>query len=182
MKKIFLTILTYLSLLSPHVVLSETRSDRVEIYLLNQLDDHRGYCTDIKGYKLKAKLNLGLQAHTCYSYQGEIAVDQGFDSLKLTKNQFFLPAFDVCMEAASITAAANIRLSNCRYEKLQAFKWDNKGRIHLISNIKLCLTVAQGQSKKGGGGTPVHLMRSLSLELCSDPLKPYQVWGIRKVE
>ena len=59
---------------------------------------------------------------------------------------------------------------------------DEKGRIHLISNLKLCLTVAQGQSKKGGGGSPVHLMRNLTLELCSDTLNHFQIWGVRKVE
>ncbi len=43
----------------------------VEIYAINQIDDQRGYCLDIKGHKLKAKIERGLQAHTCYSYQGE---------------------------------------------------------------------------------------------------------------
>ena len=100
--------------------------DTVEDYLLNQLDDYRGYCIDIKGYKSKARVNKRLQAHTCYSYQGEISVGQGFDELKLTKNQFFLPAFDVCMEAASVSVSANIQLSNCRNGKLQEFKSDKK--------------------------------------------------------
>ena len=49
----------------------------VEIHSLNRMDDPRGYCIDIRGHKSKAKINNGLQAHTCYSYQGEIAVDQG---------------------------------------------------------------------------------------------------------
>ena len=160
--------------------MSETMDDIVEVYLLNQLDDYRGYCIDIKGYKSKARVNKGLQAHTCYSYQGEVAVDQGFDALKLTKNQFFLPAFDVCMEAVSIAAIAKIQLRNCRNEKFQEFELSEKGRIRLVSNLKLCLTVAQGQSKKGGGGSPVHLMRNLSLELCNDTLNFFQTWGARK--
>ena len=168
--------------LSPNVVLSETMGNIVEVYLLNQLDDYRGYCIDIKGYKSKAKINKALQAHTCYSYQGKIAVDQGFDARKLKKNKFFLPAFDVCMETASAAVSANLKLSHCRNEKFQEFELDEKGRIHLISNLKLCLTVAQGQSKKGGGGSPVHLMRNLSLELCSDSLNHFQMWGIRKIK
>jgi len=174
-------LLTCLIFLTPNMVLSEAMGDLVEVYLVDQLDDQRSYCIDIKGYKSRAKVNRGLQAHTCYSYQGEIAVDQGFDALKLTKNQFFLPAFDVCMEASSIAASENIRLKNCRHGKLQEFKWNDKGRIHLISNFKLCLTAAQGNSKKGGGGSPVHLMRNLSLELCSDTLNSYQIWGVRKL-
>jgi len=176
-----ITFLIYLFLFLPNIALSKTMNDSVEIYLLNQLDDPRGYCIDIRGYKLKAKINRGLQAHTCYSYQGEISVDQGFDSIKLIKNQFFMPSFNVCMIASSITASANLKLGKCDYSKLQKFEWSNKGKIHPIGNKKLCLTVNQGQSKQGGGGTPVHLMRNLSLEFCSNSLRPFQIWGMRGV-
>ena len=174
MKK--LSLLIYLIFLSPNIVLSEA----VEIYALNQLDEYRGYCLDIKGHKLKARTNKGLQAHTCYSYQGEIAVDQGFDSLKLSQNQFFLPAFDVCMEVASVSTSAPIKLSTCNSGALQKFEWDTKGRVHPISDRKLCVTIAQGQSRKGGGGSPVHLKRNLTLQPCSNALRPYQIWSTRK--
>ena len=175
MKKIFAIIVLSLLFITP-----SQADDSIEIYLLNQLDDSRGFCIDIKGHKLKAQINKGLQAHTCYSYQGEISPDQGFNSLKLTKNQFFLPVFNTCMEASSLTPSAELRLRKCNRNKLQNFEWSNKKQIRLISNRKLCLTVDQGQSKKGGGGTPVHLMRNLSLELCSKSLNPYQAWGVRK--
>ena len=154
----------------------------VEIYSLNQMDDDRGFCIDIRGYKSKAKVNRGLQAHTCYSYQGEVAIDQGFDSNKLMENKFRLPAFDVCMEAASVTASASLQLSKCRDGQLQRFDWDKKGRIHLMDDENLCLTVAQGESRKGGGGSPAHLIRNLSMETCRDKLKPFQRWGMRTVE
>ena len=175
MKKILAIIALSLLFITP-----SQADDSIEIYLLNQLDDSRGFCIDIKGHKLNAQINKGLQAHTCYSYQGEISPDQGFNSLKLTKNQFFLPVFNTCMEASSLTPSAELRLRKCNRNKLQNFEWSNKKQIRLISNRKLCLTVDQGQSKKGGGGTPVHLMRNLSLELCSKSLNPYQAWGVRK--
>jgi hypothetical protein len=154
--------------------------DSVEIYLLNQLDDSRGFCIDIKGHKLKAQINKGLQVHTCYSYQGKVSPDQGFNSRKLTKNQFILTSFNVCMEASSLTSSANLRLSKCDRNNLQNFEWSHKNNIQLVGNRKLCLTVDQGQSKKGGGGSPVHLMRNLSLELCTESLNPYQTWSVRK--
>jgi len=154
--------------------------DNVEVYLLNQLDDSRGFCIDVRGHKFKAQINKGLQAHTCYSYQGEISPDQGFSFLKLTKNQFILSSFNVCMEASSLTPSSNLRLRKCDRNKLQNFEWSNKNKIHLIDNRKLCLTVDQEQSKKGGGGSPVHLMRNLSLELCTESLNSYQAWGVRK--
>ena len=175
MKKILL--ITVLSLL---LITSSQADDSVEIYLLNQLDDPRGFCIDVKGHKLKAQINKGLQTHTCYSYQGEVSPDQGFNSLKLTKNQFILTSFNVCVEASSLTPSTNLRLRKCDHNKYQNFEWSNKNKIRLISNRKLCLTVDQGQSKKGGGGSPVHLIRNLSLELCSKSLNPYQAWGVRK--
>ena len=162
------------------LITSSQADDNVEIYLLNQLDDPRGFCIDIKGHKLKAQINKGLQAHTCYSYQGKISPDQGFNSRKLTKNQFMLTSFNICMEASSLTPSANLRLRKCDRNKLQNFEWSNENKIHLIGNRKLCLTVDQGQSKKGGGGSPVHLMRNLSLELCTESLNPYQTWSVRK--
>ena len=110
------------------------------------------------------------------------SIQQGIDALKLTKRKFFFPAFEVCMEAVFAGVSENIRLSHCRDNKFQEFKFDEKGKIHLISNSKLCLTVAQGQSKKGGGGSTVHLMRSLTLELCSDSLNHFQIWDVRKIK
>ena len=166
--------------LSLLLITSSQANDNVEIYLLNQLDDPRSFCIDIRGHKLKAKIDKGLQAHTCYSYQGEISPDQSFNSLELTKNQFILPSFNVCMEASSLVPSANLRLRKCDRNKLQNFEWSNKNKIRLISDRKLCLTVDQGQSKKGGGGTPVHLMRNLSLELCNKSLNSYQAWSVRK--
>ena len=50
------------------LITSSQSDDNVEIYLLNQLDDPRGFCIDIRGHKLKAKIDKGLQVHTCYSY------------------------------------------------------------------------------------------------------------------
>ena len=175
MNKIFVIIVLGLLLSTP-----SQADDSVEIYLLNQLDDPRGFCIDIKGHKLKAQINKGLQAHTCYSYQGKISPDQGFNSRKLTKNQFILTSFNVCMEASSLTPSANLRLRKCDRNKLQNFEWSHENNIQLIGNRKLCLTVDQGQSKKGGGGSPVHLMRNLSLELCTESLNPYQTWSVRK--
>ena len=175
MKKNLVLIILGLLLITP-----SQADDNVEIYLLNQLDDSRGFCIDIKGHKLKAQINKGLQAHTCYSYQGEISPDQGFNSRKLTKNQFILTSFNVCMEASSLTPPANLRLKKCDRNKLQNFEWSTENKIHLVGNRKLCLTVDQGQSKKGGGGSPIHLMRNLSLELCTESLNPYQTWSVRK--
>ena len=169
------TLLICLIFLLPNIVFGQP----IEIYSVNQLDEYRGYCLDIKGHKLKAKTNRGLQAHTCYSYQGVIAVDQGFDPFKLTNNEFFLPAFDVCMEAQSLSASAPLLLRKCNSSELQQFTWDKTGKIQATHQNALCLTIGQGKSQQGGGGSPIHLKRNLTLEPCIDTLKTYQAWGIR---
>ena len=179
MKKFLLIFFTYSILFLPNTVRSEDANELVEINLVNQIDEQRGYCIDIKGYKLRAEVNRGIQAHTCYSYQGQIAVDQGFDRKKIINNQFFLPGFNVCMEASSIAASGKLLLKDCNLRDVQKFILMNDGRISLVSNKKLCLTVSQGESRKGGGGSPAHLIRSVLFQPCSDKLMNYQKWNIR---
>ncbi|MGO3737589.1 MAG: hypothetical protein ACTJFV_10820 [Moraxellaceae bacterium] len=56
-------------------------NDVVEVMLLSQLDESRGYCLDIAGGQgTNAELDKGLQAHTCYHYTGSILEDQGFNA------------------------------------------------------------------------------------------------------
>ena len=82
-------------------VWSNSNVGLVEIKLLDNLDDKRGFCIDVKGHKFKAKIKRGIQVHTCYSYQGKIAVDQGLDAKKLKQRQLFFPNFDVCVHPSS---------------------------------------------------------------------------------
>ena len=113
MKKLttLITILFISFLSSPSWSKSEV--DLVEIKLLNNLDDKRGFCIDIKGHKFRAKISRGIQAHTCYSYQGEIAVDQGLDANKLKQKQLFFPYFDVCVHPTSSKNPLNLNLLKC---------------------------------------------------------------------
>ena len=47
------------------------------------------------------------------------------------------------------------------------------------SNKTLCLTVSKENSRKGGGGSPLHLMRNVSMQKCNEKLSSYQSWGVR---
>ena len=179
MKKLILIFFICSIFLLPNIAKSEIMDELVEVYLINKIDDQRGYCIDIKGYKLRAKVKRGIHAHTCYSYQGEIAVDQGFDRKRIMKNQFFLSKFNVCMEVSSIIAPGSLSLKDCNLGYFQKFILMSEGRVSPISNKELCLTVSQGESRNGGGGSPVHLIRNLSFQFCSDKLINYQKWGIR---
>ena len=154
-------------------------SEIVEVYLLKPLNDSRGYCIDISGSKSNADINNGLQSHTCYSYQGEVSVDQGFDYDKINDNEFYIPFFKVCMEAEKIEKSSRLLLNKCDKNQKQQFVFQADGKIQLLSNLGLCLTVSKN-FREGGGGNPVHLIRDLSLQLCEDKLSSQQKWGIRQ--
>jgi hypothetical protein len=156
---------------------SESEVYIVELKLLNNLDDKRGFCIDIKGHKLKAKISRGIQTHSCYSYQGKIAVDQGLDANKLKQKQLFFPYFDVCVHPTSSNNPLNLNLIKCRNTQEFVFIEDNT--IRLKNNKNLCLTVAKGNSRHGGGGSPLHLIRNLSMQTCDEQKSIYKTWGIR---
>ena len=60
----------------------------------------------------------------------------------------------------------------------QQFVFQVDGKIQLLNNLKLCLSVSEN-FREGGGGNPVHLIRDLSLQICEDKLSSQQNWGIR---
>ena len=156
-------------------------SETVEVYLLSTLNDSRGYCLDIVGYKNSADVNKGIQVHSCYSSQGEISVDQGFDKARIALNEFFIPHFKVCLVANKIEESATVELNNCDNSENQKFILQNDGKIQPNVDLSLCLTVSENY-REGGGGNPVHLIRTLSLEICNSNFSSRQTWGIRTDE
>ena len=151
----------------------------VEIYLIDPLDEPRGFCIDIKGYKESADIRKGLQAHTCYSYQGGVAVDQGFNFDQINNGEFYMPSFDVCMEAENANSSPALKLESCSKSDLQKFIMNKNGSIALENNKNLCLTISTENSREGGGGNPPHLIRNLTLENCNISQLKYQVWATR---
>ncbi len=150
-----------------------------EVFLLNKLDEDRSYCLDIKGYKNNAKIARGLQAHTCYSYKGEVSIDQGFSKNKLSDSVFFIPGFSVCMVEKSYKSVLHLILDDCSVKRGKGLRLTEDGRISPLSDLSLCVTVSHGAPRKGKGGNPVHLMRDISLEKCNKQNEDFQLWGFR---
>jgi hypothetical protein len=155
-------------------------TETAEVYLLNNLNDSRGFCIDMSGYKTNADVNKALQTHSCYSYQGSVSVDQGFDVIKISNGEFNLPFFNVCMEVESAESSSGLILRGCDKSPKQEFIFDDDGKIKPINDLGLCLT-ASGDYREGGGGSPVHLIRDLSLSACDTSFSTRQSWGLRSV-
>ena len=164
------------------VALPEERgfAETVEVYLLNNLNDSRGFCIDMTGYKTNADVNKALQTHSCYSYQGSISVDQGFDVSKISEGEFNLPFFNVCMEAENADSSSGLILRGCDKSPKQQFIFEDDGKIKPINDLSLCLT-SSDDYREGGGGSPIHLIRDLSLLACDSSFSTRQSWGLRSV-
>ena len=91
-----------------------------------------------------------------------------------------MPGFDVCMTAGAAQAGASgWGWGKCDGSPAQGFSMTAKGEIVSKSAPKLCVTVAGGESRQGGGGQPVHLIRRLTLEACDEGRAKYQLWRVR---
>ena len=65
----------------------------------------------------------------------------------------------------------------CTETEIFIFGEDNT--IRFKNNTNLCLTVGKEPSRKGNGGSPIHLMRNVSMQKCNIQSFIYQTWGIR---
>lgn len=154
----------------------------VEVTLKDNLDgDLNGYCLDIKGGGRNIDPTRGLQAHTCYSYRGELGGDQAIDPEGIARGQFELRAFDVCATTDGTEAGSEIALSACDDSESQQFEVAESGTISPKSAPSMCLTAGE-ETSFGGGGTSPHQIKSLTLQACGDELAAYQAWYTRTQE
>ena len=151
----------------------------VEITLVDKLDEPRGFCFDTRGFQAEARPEDGLQTHSCYSYQGQLGVDQAFDADGITDTVLRLIAFDLCMTANGVSAGSEFALEACDGRETQTFEHRSNGKIMSLAAPGNCVTAGDGPSRHGGGGNPVHLIRDLTLEVCDGSRDSRQQWRLR---
>lgn len=151
----------------------------VEVTLKDGLDGNlNGYCLDIKGGGQNIDPSRGLQAHTCYSYRGDLGSDQSIDPEGIARGEFRVVAFDVCATVESAEAGAEVALSTCDGSDSQQFKFAENGFISPKSAPGMCLTAGK-ETTFGRGGTSPHQIKTLTLQSCGDDLAAYQEWYTR---
>ena len=142
------------------------------------LDEPRGYCVDMIGSQARASADRPLQAHTCYAYQGRIAVDQGVSVEDAMRGVLRFPHFGVCLDGTSVRPGGSVTLRPCGRDAAAMLAFDGS-RILPADSPDMCLTIAGGASRPGNGGTPPHLIRRLSWEACGDGASDRQSWTVR---
>lgn len=151
----------------------------VEVTLVDRLDEARGFCFDTLGFQTRARPEEGLQTHSCYSYQGQLAVDQSFDADMIPEGTFRIIEFNLCMTLTEISTGSKLALEPCDGGEMQSFDHRTNGRVVASAAPGNCITAGEGPSRHGGGGEPVHLIRDLTLEVCDGSRSARQQWRLR---
>ena len=160
------------------VAASAANADRtIEIVLIEHLpDEDRGWCIDAAGHQQNAIMEGGVHAHTCYSYENKgIAVDQGFSEDDIEQGSFRLVEFGHCLTMAIRKPDSWIALTPCDDRVEQQFEMTDDGRIISKAAPELCITLGL-DTVFGGGGNPIHQIRTATLDTCSDDKSIYQRW------
>ena len=136
------------------------------------LDEPRGYCVDISGFRETLRLDDPLQAHTCK--YGAPHEDQLFD-VDAT-GAIRTREYDRCLAAADLEEGAKLLARPCANSRTQ--RWSlSAGRLSPAARPELCVSL---QGKRGEiAGTPilispVYRRRDLALARCGDPLDSLQ--------
>ena len=136
-------------------------------------------------------LDRPLRAHTCHSEQhqgnllggdfesGGISSDQGFDVSKISKGEFNLPFYNVCMEVENIGSSSGLILRECDQNPKQQFVFEDDGKIKQVDDLGLCLTTSADYGWYGGGYKPIYIVRDLFMSACNPSLSERQSWGLR---
>ena len=157
-------------------------AETVEVALKDKLDTTTNeYCFDIMGGGQNVDPSRGLQAHTCYSYQGRLGADQAVTVADLSNGQFNIVGFDVCVTLESLEEGAAVQLTECGDNELQQFDFDfaDAGEISPLAAPDMCVTIGDETSY---GMAVRHQIRTLSLEKCTDDLAARQQWFTRDQE
>ncbi len=135
------------------------------IMLQDPLDEPEFYCVDVAGFGSNLNLNSPLQAHTCKPG----ADDELFIFNAPGAGQFFMDAYDVCLEAKEGLLYAR----KCSDAPAQRFVFDSDGAIR-AQGADLCLAVQSGAGQPAGGRS--HLRRDLLLQSCADVAQNLSRW------
>ena len=144
------------------------------IRLQDPLDEPEYYCIDVPGAGSSLNLQAALQAHTCKLSDAE---DETFLFNYPSVGQIYMEAYELCVEADSTVAGAELHLKECADQPRQQFVYeDGQIRLNDAGAETLCLAVATGDGTPTGG--PSHLRRDLGIQVCDEVEAAESEWGI----
>jgi len=102
-----------------------------------------------------------------------------FDVSKISKGEFNLPFYNVCLEVENVGSSSGLILRECDKNPKQQFVFEDDGKIKQVNDLGLCLTASSDYSWYGGGYTPIYIVRNLYMTACNPAISKRQSWGFR---
>lgn len=137
------------------------------IMLQDPLDEPEFYCVDVAGFGSNLNLNAPLQAHTCKPG----ADDELFIFNAPAPGQFYMDAYDVCLEAGE----GVLYVKACSDSEKQLFELTADGVLRLQGSDQ-CLAVQSGSGQPAGGRS--HVRRDLLLQNCANVEHSLSRWAL----
>lgn len=173
----------------------DTANNKVEIKLIDPLDEKRGWCVDLFAHLTRALPLGGFQGHDCFLYMGNGATeDQGFDPVRFSETgELHLVYYDVCLTMHDPNPSSFVAAEACDGGVAQKFEMTDVGQIKSLSTPTLCLTLGNRSIPGGGRLAPIGarppatnegipLIRRLTFETCNESNAKLQRWMFRNGE
>ena len=146
------------------------RAEATLVQLVDALDEPEYYCVDVPGFGRSLNLQSALMAHTCKPG----ADDEIFAINRPGPGNLYMPAYDLCMEAAGTGAPIQLHLRECSDSAMQRFGFDADGGL-VLAGTGLCMAVSPEDGEPTGG--PSHLRRDLFMLDCAETEPALGQWA-----
>jgi hypothetical protein len=163
--------------------LANAEDDAAKLFQLQaDLDEPRGMCFDIPGFRASIDLNIPLQVHTCKSNPD--AREDGLFRLNFPQpGNIYNPEYDVCLDTVETVERASVFMRSCTDSVTQKFDWSVDGQLRPL-DTELCLAVSPSPSHPSvlAGTTPeagvTFVARAMGLAPCADVKDELKQWDL----
>ncbi len=151
------------------------------IRLQAELDESRGLCFDIAGFRDNIDLDLPMQAHTCKG-NPNAREDEVFVMNHPQPGNFHNAAYDVCVDAIAVAERGSLFVRPCSDSATQKFELTDDSELRPAGDSRLCVVVSPTPShpavRIGREPEPgvTNVARAMSLAPCDEVEDALRLW------
>lgn len=149
--------------------------------LKDNLDESRGICVDIAGFRANIDVKVPVQAHTC-KQNPNAREDEVFTMNHPSKGNIYSPEYDVCVDVIAIVDRGSVFVRPCSDAESQKFVLADNGELRAAADESLCVAASPTPSHPAVrlGRTPesgvTNVARVMSLAPCDEVAEELKLW------
>lgn len=151
--------------------------------LHDDLDESRGMCFDIAGFRENINLDVPMQAHTCKP-NPNAREDEVFAMDYPGTGNIHNAAYDVCVDVVAVVERGSVFVRPCSDSETQKFVLAENGELRPAGNEDLCVAASPTPSHPAvrAGRTPepgvTFVARAMSLAPCDETPDELKLWHV----